>query len=122
MNGPQVMLHPAAWPFVGKVAAVAVAAAVVGGGTAATVLSTTNSEPGVQTYLCPGTMTDLLLQWRQAGSDLAGTYQQARLTGSAPSEQVSASQGGLSGTLDGQAITLSVGFSQPSTAASAAAR
>jgi hypothetical protein len=102
------------WPFAVKVAAVAISAATVGGGAVSAVIATGSpSEPGVATYLCAGSGTDLLLQWRQDGSDLTGTYELAQLAGTAPSEQVSSNHGGLSGTLDGQAVTLSVGFSQP---------
>lgn len=106
------MIPLSAWPFAYKMAAVAIGAALVGGGVTAAVV-TSGSEPGVQTYLCSGTSTDLLLQWRQNSTDLGGTYEQAQLTGTAPQEQVSSSQGGLSGTLDGQAVTMSIGFGQP---------
>jgi hypothetical protein len=71
------------------------------------------SEPGVSTYLCSGSTNDMLLQWRDSSGDLSGTYENAQLSGQAPSQQVSANNGELSGTLDGSAITLTVGFSQP---------
>jgi hypothetical protein len=42
---------------------------------------------------------------------LTGTYQSEQISGQAPSEQVTPDSGGLSGTLDGTAITLSIGLS-----------
>lgn len=71
------------------------------------------AEPGVSTYLCRASTEDDLLQWRQSSENLSGTYQSAQLSGQAPSEQVSANSGDLSGTLDGTAVTLTVGLSQP---------
>lgn len=107
-------LNPVSWPLGAKAAGVAVAAMLVGGGVASGLVSaTSSSEPGVATYLCAGGGQDLLLQWRTGGSDLDGTYQQAQLSGSAPSEQVNAASGELTGTLDGTAITLAVGQGQP---------
>ena len=66
----------------------------------------------MDSYLCSGTTSDELLQWRDSGGDLSGTYQYADLSGQAPSEQVSSSSGNLTGTLDGTAITMSIGLSQ----------
>jgi hypothetical protein len=70
------------------------------------------AEPGVSTYLCSGSTSDELLQWRSSGGYLSGTYQYADLSGQAPQEQVSSNSGNLSGTLDGTAITVSIGLSQ----------
>ena len=70
------------------------------------------AEPGVDSYLCSGITSGELLQWRDSGGDLSGTYQYADLSGQAPSEQVSPSSGNLTGTLDGTAITMSIGLSQ----------
>jgi hypothetical protein len=86
-------------------------AASLSGGTSSSPVAA--GEPGVNTYLCSGSTDDMLLQWRDASGDLSGTYEDAQLSGQAPSQQVSADNGELSGTLDGTAITLSVGFSQP---------
>jgi hypothetical protein len=70
------------------------------------------AEPGVDSYLCSGTTSDELLQWRDSGGYLSGTYQYANLSGQAPSEQVSSNSGNLTGTLNGTAITMSIGLSQ----------
>jgi hypothetical protein len=70
--------------------------------------ATAAAEPGVDTYLCQGSTEDDLLQWRDSGGYLSGTYQQAQIAGQAPSEQVSSSTGSLSGTLNGTAITLDI--------------
>jgi hypothetical protein len=70
------------------------------------------AEPGVTTYLCSGSTNDTLLQWRDSTGGLSGTYESAQLSGQAPSEQVNSSSGELSGTLNGTAITLSIGLSQ----------
>ena len=70
------------------------------------------AEPGVDSYLCSGITSDELLQWRDGGGDLSGTYQYADLSGQAPSEQVSSNSGNLTGTLNGTAITMSIGLSQ----------
>lgn len=71
------------------------------------------AEPGVSTYLCQGADNGTLLQWRDSDGDLSGTYEFAQLSGQAPQEQVSSNSGNLSGTLDGTAITVSIGLSQP---------
>jgi hypothetical protein len=67
----------------------------------------------VTTYLCSGSTNDTLLQWRDSTGGLSGTYEFAQLSGQAPSEQVNSNSGELSGTLNGTAITLSIGLSQP---------
>lgn len=71
------------------------------------------TEPGLSTYLCPGVTSDTLLQWRDSDGSLSGTYESAQLSGQAPQEQVSSDSGELSGSLDGTAITLNIGVSQP---------
>jgi hypothetical protein len=71
------------------------------------------AEPGVSTYLCTGSTEDDLLQWRDNDGYLSGTYESAKLSGQAPSEQVNSDSTSLSGTLDGTAITLNIGLSQP---------
>jgi hypothetical protein len=73
----------------------------------------TGAEPGVDTYLCSGSTNDTLLQWRNSDGELSGTYENAQLTGQAPAEQVNSNSGDLSGTLNGTAITLNIGLSQP---------
>jgi hypothetical protein len=70
------------------------------------------TEPGVTTYLCSGSGWDDLLQWRDDNGHLSGTYEEAELSGTSPSEQVSSNSGSLSGTLDGNQLTLSIGSSQ----------
>ena len=70
------------------------------------------AEPGVTTYLCSGTGLDDLLQWRNSNGDLSGTYEEAQLSETAPSEQVSSNSGSLRGTLNGNQLTLSIGSSQ----------
>ena len=72
----------------------------------------TDAEPGLNSYLCSGSTSDELLQWRDSDGDLSGTYQYANLSGQGPSEQVSSSSGNLTGTHDGTAVTMSIGFSQ----------
>jgi hypothetical protein len=67
----------------------------------------------VTTYLCSGSTNDTLLQWRDSTGGLSGTYESAQISGQAPSEQVNSNSGELSGTLNGPAITLSIGLSQP---------
>jgi hypothetical protein len=71
------------------------------------------AEPGVNTYLCQGTTNDTLLQWQDSGGYLSGTFQQVTLSGSPPDEQASSSQGSVTGTLNGTAITLQIGDLQP---------
>ena len=67
------------------------------------------SEP-VSTYLCSGGNFHELLQWRDNGGDLSGTYQYAELTGLPPySGHVETSDGGLSGTLHEGDVTLHLG-------------
>ena len=74
--------------------------------------SSAAAEPGVSTYLCSGSTNDTLLQFRDSDGVLSGTYQFAQLSGQTPSEQVSSNSGGLSGTLNGTALTVSIGLSQ----------
>ena len=64
------------------------------------------AEPGVSTYLCSGSTTDMLLQWRDSSGSLSGTFNYANLTGTPPGEQVSTDSGNVSGTVDGSALTL----------------
>lgn len=68
---------------------------------------------GQTTYICSGSSQATLLQWTDDNGDLSGTYTYSYLTGTAPQEQVSSSNGNLSGTLNGTAITLDIGFQQP---------
>jgi hypothetical protein len=112
-----VNLNPLAWPLAGKLAAIGASTAVLAGA-ATTVISTghanTAAEPGVATYLCTHGTYDTLLQWRDnGGGHLSGTYQVAELSGQTPTETVSSNSTDLSGTLTGNAITLSIGQSQP---------
>jgi hypothetical protein len=104
--------NPMTWPLAGKLAAAVVAALVAGGSTAAAVASS-SPEPGVSTYICSYSSEDLLLQWKDQGGYLSGTYQDARLTGTAPQEQVTSGSGQLSGSISGSGITLNIGFSTP---------
>jgi hypothetical protein len=89
--------------------------AVAAAGTAETSgMPSPAAEPGVTTYMCTSVSEDLLLQWQTDSTDLSGTYQDAELSGTAPSEQVTTNSGNLSGTLNASGgITLSIGFSQP---------
>jgi hypothetical protein len=65
------------------------------------------AQPGVTSYLCPFNDEWLLLQWdSNQGSDLNGTYQDAKITGQVPQEQVTSSNGDFSGTENGSAITV----------------
>src|SRR5215472_3496606 len=66
-------------------------------------------EP-VSTYLCSGGNFHELLQWRDNGGDLSGTYRYAELTGLPPySGRVDTSHGGVSGTLHEGEVTLHLG-------------
>jgi hypothetical protein len=109
-----MIFNPMAWPSAAKIGGI-LGVAVLGGVTATAAISSsgTPGEPGVATYLCQASTNDILLQWRSDGSDLSGTYEHVQLSGQAPAEQVSSNSGDLSGTLDGTAITLSIGLSQP---------
>src|SRR5262249_10778163 len=102
--------NPMTWPLAGKLAAAGVAALVAGGSTAAAVASS-SQEPGVSTYTCSYSSEDLLRQWKDQDGYLSGTYQDARLTGTAPQEQVTSGSGQLSGSISGSGITLNIGFS-----------
>ncbi len=63
-----------------------------------------------RTYLCSGGTFDELLQWRDDGGDLSGTYQYAELTGLPPySGRVDARDGGLTGALRDGKVTLHLG-------------
>jgi hypothetical protein len=111
-----VNLNPLTWPLGGKLAAIGGGAAVLAGAATTAVYpgyAQTPGEPGVATYLCSGSTSDMLLQWRDDSAGLSGTYQRADLSGQVPSEAVSSDSGELSGTLDATAITLSIGLSQP---------
>lgn len=103
------------WPLIGKLAAIGVGMAVLAGSTTAVLYAdhTNTAEPGVATYLCSHSTFDTLLQWRDRGSHLSGTWEQVYLSGQAPSQSVSSNSVGLSGTLNGTAITLSIGQYQP---------
>jgi hypothetical protein len=65
------------------------------------------------TYLCPGSRTGELLQWRDKDGKLSGTFKDIWMSGQAPTEGITTISSGLSGTLKGTAITLNVGFSHP---------
>jgi hypothetical protein len=100
---------------VAAAAALTLAACGSGGAVHATSSATSpvaGAEPGVTTYLCSGTGLDDLLQWRNSNGDLSGTYEEAQLSETAPSEQVSSNSGSLRGTLNGNQLTLSIGSSQ----------
>jgi hypothetical protein len=71
------------------------------------------AEPGMTVFVCPGTTSALLLQWQDGNGSLSGTYESSSLSGQAPDEQVSPESGDLSGTLNGSAISLSIGLQQP---------
>lgn len=67
------------------------------------------TEPGVASYLCyngaPGGSA-LLLQWKDNGGVLSGTYQAVEVTGTAPSEQASPKSGNITGQISAQSITV----------------
>jgi len=114
-------VNPGTWPLAGKTLGFLAGAAVIAAcgsplditSSATSAPPTAAAEPGVSTYLCSGSINDTLLQWRDSGGDLSGTYEFAQLSGQPPSEQVSSNSGDLTGTLDGTAITVGIGLSQP---------
>jgi len=54
-----------------------------------------------------------LLQWRDKDGKLSGTFKDIWMSGQAPTEGITTISSGLSGTLNGAAITLNIGFSHP---------
>ena len=68
---------------------------------------------GRSTYLCPGSRTGELLQWRDKDGKLSGTFKDIWMDGHAPTEGITTISSGLSGTLNGTAITLNIGFPHP---------
>lgn len=81
---------------------------IVGSGTAAALLTDRSSEPGVSTWMCSGSTSDLLIQWPDTGAVINGTYQDAELTGTAPDQQVSTARGDVTGQLSGDALTINI--------------
>lgn len=75
--------------------------------------ATPAAEPGMTTFICSGTTNATLLQWQDSNGYLSGSYEYSSISGQAPQEQVTSDQGGLSGTLNGNAISLSIGLQQP---------
>jgi hypothetical protein len=71
------------------------------------------AEPGMTVFICKGTANATLLQWQDSNGYLSGSYEYSNIGGQAPQEQVSSDHGGLSGTLNGNAISLSIGLQQP---------
>jgi hypothetical protein len=55
------------------------------------------AEPGVSTFLCQSSSWDDLLQWRDSSGYVSGSFQEAQLSGQAPSEQVSPVRGAYPG-------------------------
>jgi len=70
------------------------------------------AEPGMTTFICQGTTSAQLLQWQDSNGSLSGTYESSSISGQAPDEQVTSASGDLSGTLSGNAISLSIGLQQ----------
>lgn len=101
-------INPVTWPLAGKIVGIVAAAAVGAGGAVAIKAATGSPEPGVSSYLCPFNGEKELLQWKTSGSHIGGTFQDARLTGNAPDEQVIAGSGSLTGTVSGSGITLNL--------------
>jgi hypothetical protein len=67
------------------------------------------AEPGVTTYLCTFTSPEvLLLQWQESQGYLSGTYQDDKITGTAPQESLSPSNGNVSGSVKGSGITVTL--------------
>jgi hypothetical protein len=64
-------------------------------------------------FICQGTANDTLLQWQDSNGYLSGSYQYSSISGQAPQEQVSTNAGDLSGNLNGNAISVSIGLQQP---------
>jgi hypothetical protein len=64
-------------------------------------------------FICSGTANATLLQWQDSNGYISGSYEYSSLRGQAPQEQVSSNSGDLSGTLNGTAISLSIGLQQP---------
>ena len=71
------------------------------------------AEPGLTTFICAGSTSATLLQWTDSNGYLSGTYEYSIISGQAPQEQVSPGSGGLSCTLNSDAISLSIGLQQP---------
>jgi hypothetical protein len=65
------------------------------------------------TFICSGDSSASLLQWQDANGDLSGSYVHSSISGQVPQEQVTSNQGGLSGTLNGNAISLTIGLQEP---------
>jgi predicted nucleic acid-binding Zn-ribbon protein len=65
------------------------------------------------TFICSGGSSAELLQWQDNNGYLSGSYEYSSISGQAPQEQVSSNSGGLSGTLNGNAISLTIGLQQP---------
>lgn len=124
------MKTPLIWPLPAKVAgriAVAgvagiTACCVVGCSGAAKLTGSSSSasasqapaaEPGMTIFICQGTTNAMLLQWQDSNGYLSGSYEYSSVNGQAPQEQVSSNSGNLSGTLNGSAISLSIGLQQP---------
>lgn len=130
-------LNPLSWPILGKAAAVAVLAAGAGSGVALAMnhgqtqlspaapsnapvpasnsapLATPADVPGMSTFICSGGSSASLLQWQDSSGDLSGSYEYSSISGQAPQEQVTSNRGGLSGTLNENAISLSIGLQEP---------
>jgi hypothetical protein len=70
------------------------------------------AEPGLTTFICTGSTSATLLQWTASNDGLSGTYEYSSIGSQAPQEQVSSNSGSLSGTLNGNTITLDIGFQQ----------
>lgn len=99
-------INPATWPLAGKIVGLFGVVAVGAASTTMVVTAGSAPEPGVSSYLCSLSAEKMLLQWQSGGSGITGTYQDVQLTGTAPSESVSASSGILTGMVNGSGITL----------------
>jgi hypothetical protein len=76
-------------------------------------VATPAEEPGMTTFICSGLSSATLLQWQDDNGYLSGSYEYSSISGQAPQEQVTPEQGDLTGTLNGNAISLTIGLQEP---------
>lgn len=76
-------------------------------------VATPAEEPGMTIFICSGPSSASLLQWQDDNGYLSGSYEYSSISGQAPQEQVTSDQGDLTGTLNGNAISLTIGLQEP---------
>ena len=116
-------LNPLTWPPVAKIIGIiGLVVAVGAGGITASVIwrsspvpapSASASTPplvgtaaGANIFLCRQSADQTLIQWQYSNGNLAGTYDEAKLSGQAPAEKVNSTTGNITGTMDGSDVTL----------------